>query len=158
MCLDKPIKNSRQAEFLRDNPAILSMVNDRWFRCYHVSCLFVWITQTRYSDLEYLEHAHPHPHPHPHPTHTHTHTHIHTHTQTHTHTHTQSHTHTHTRTYSLTDSHIFSKYSGISSHSFGHSYRVMVIKEVTMTPRPTTPTTQTQTRYSNLEYLDNSHN
>ena len=120
MCLDKPIKNSRQAEFLRNNSAILSMVNNRWFRYHHVSCLFVWMTQTRYFNLEYLEHAHPHPHPY---------------------------------RDLLTDrlTHIWSIFRGKLS-LLRHLYRVMVMKEVTMTPRPTTPTTQTQTRYSNLEY------
>ncbi len=55
MCLDKLIKNIRHAEFLRDNSALLSMVNNIWFRYHHVSRLFVWITQTRYSDLEYYK-------------------------------------------------------------------------------------------------------
>ncbi len=76
--LDKPIKNSRQAEFLRDNLAILSMVNNRWFRYHTIMChICVKLPKQDIPIWNILS------------VNTHTHTHTHTSTHTHTHTHTQ---------------------------------------------------------------------
>ncbi len=47
MCLDKPIKNSRQAEFLRDNLAILSRVDCQITHPHHL-CIFICHYQKLY--------------------------------------------------------------------------------------------------------------